>query len=226
MSSHFPVSYRVKGRFSRDISQEKTAGKCANDGTRHLAHLDQLSVPASHFASRPTLKIGSDCMFSSLQKPIYPCQVHNRHLLSCLSTAPAAQTAQTRGCKILALPGYDGSAKSWAVDEGPNYLVTSSLRFQHPSAESEPEKSYRWTALLYFTNIMYFSKQRRCKGIQHITKSSVTFREDVVFYHFHNTELLTTFNVLLVASCSPVSMTRQDKPTLSAARRESANNTF
>ena len=112
MSAHFLVSYGIKASFSGDISQEKTAGKCGKDGTRHLAHLDQLSVPASHFASRPTLKIGSDCMFSSLQKLICWCQFHNRHLLSCLSTAPAAQTAQTRGCKILALPEYDGNAKS------------------------------------------------------------------------------------------------------------------
>lgn len=94
MSAHFYVSYGIKASFSGDISQEKTAGKCGNDGTRHLACLDQLSVPASHFASRPTLQIESDYIVCPLQKLIFQCQFHNTHLLGCLSTAPAAQTAK------------------------------------------------------------------------------------------------------------------------------------
>lgn len=112
MSAHFHVSYGIKVSFSGNISQEKTAGKCGKDGTRHLAHLDQPSVPVSHFASRPTLRIESDYIFSPLQKLICQCQFHNSHLLGCLSTAPAAQTAKSRGCKILALPEYNGNAKS------------------------------------------------------------------------------------------------------------------
>ena len=47
------------------------------------------------------------------------------------------------------------------------------------------------------------------------------------FYCFHNTELLATFNVLLVASFSPVLLTtRQDKPTLGTTRREGSSHGF
>lgn len=44
------------------------------------------------------------------------------------------------------------------------------------------------------------------------------------FYCFHNNELLTTFNVLLVGSFSLVLLTtRQDKPALGTARREGSS---
>lgn len=100
MSAHLCASDGSGASFSGDASQEKTAGKCGKDGTMHLAHLDQHPVPASHFASR----VGSDYIFSPLQKLVCGCQVHNGHLLGCLSTAPAAQTTKSRGCQDLGIP--------------------------------------------------------------------------------------------------------------------------
>lgn len=68
------------------------------------AHLHQLSVPALHFASRPTLWVKRDHTFSPLQKLACGCQVHNGHLSGCLSIAPAAQTTRSRGCQDLGTP--------------------------------------------------------------------------------------------------------------------------
>ena len=104
MSIYLCVSDGIRASFSGDASQEKTAGKCRKAGTRHLAHLDQLSVPASHSVSRPKLRVGSDYIFSPRQKLVCGCQVHNGHLLGCLSTAPAAKTTKSRGCQDLGTP--------------------------------------------------------------------------------------------------------------------------
>jgi hypothetical protein len=95
------VSDKIKASFSSDASQEKATGKCEKNGTRHLAHLDQLSVPASHFVSRPMLRVENDSIVSPLQNLVCADQIHNGHLLGCLSTAPAVQTAKARSCQDL-----------------------------------------------------------------------------------------------------------------------------
>lgn len=45
------------------------------------------------------------------------------------------------------------------------------------------------------------------------------------FYCFHNSDVMT-LNVFLIARCSPISLTKQDKSTLAIARKKSSSHRF
>lgn len=100
---HASVCLIGSAGFSGDVSQEKVASKCEKSGTRHLA-LTSVFCASFTFESRPTLRVGSDCIFSPFQKLGCECHVHKSHLLGCLSTAPALQTTKSRGCQELGTP--------------------------------------------------------------------------------------------------------------------------
>lgn len=87
---------------------------------------------SSSFCSKAYTESKERPYLPPLQKLVSGCQVHNGHLSGCLSIAPAAQIKQPNPevAKILVLPGYNSNAKNWGGDKYPNYLVTSSWRFQ------------------------------------------------------------------------------------------------